>query len=133
MRDPYFLPLSALKGDNVVEPSAQHAVVRRPQLCWSIWKPSIPRNQRAEAPSAWRCSACSRPDATFRGYAGQIALGIDARPGDEIVALPPARRTRVKRIVTFDGDLEEARAPMSVTLTLEDEIDISRGDMIVSG
>jgi sulfate adenylyltransferase subunit 1 (EFTu-like GTPase family) len=71
-----------------------------------------------------------RPDQTFRGYAGQIASGV-IRPGDEILAA--GRRSRVKRIVTYNGDLEIAHAPLSVTLTLEDEIDISRGDMISAG
>jgi sulfate adenylyltransferase subunit 1 len=73
-----------------------------------------------------------RPDQTFRGYAGQIASGV-IRPGDEILALPSGRRSRVKRIVTYDGDLEIAHAPLSVTLTLEDEIDISRGNMLAAG
>ncbi len=70
-----------------------------------------------------------RPHLDFRGYAGQIASGT-VRPGDEIVALPSGRTTRVKRIVTFDGNLDEAVAPLSVTLELEDELDIARGDII---
>ncbi len=78
-----------------------------------------------------RCSACVRPNLDFRGFAGQIAAGT-IRPGDELVALPSGRRSRVRRIVTFGGDLAEAYAPQSVTLVLEDELDISRGDMLVS-
>jgi sulfate adenylyltransferase subunit 1 (EFTu-like GTPase family) len=74
----------------------------------------------------------SRPDSNFRGYAGQVAAG-SIRPGDEVLVLPSNRRTRVRRIATFDGDLDVAHAPLSVTLTLDDEIDISRGDMIVAG
>jgi sulfate adenylyltransferase subunit 1 (EFTu-like GTPase family) len=74
----------------------------------------------------------TRPDHTFRGYAGQIASGT-LRVGDEVLALPSGRRTRIERIVTFDADLPVAYAPMSVTLTLADEIDIGRGDMISSG
>jgi sulfate adenylyltransferase subunit 1 (EFTu-like GTPase family) len=70
-----------------------------------------------------------RPDHNFRGYAGQIASGT-VRPGDAIVALPSGRRSRVKSIETYDGPLAEAVAPMSVTLTLEDELDISRGDLL---
>jgi sulfate adenylyltransferase subunit 1 (EFTu-like GTPase family) len=70
-----------------------------------------------------------RPDQDFRGYAGQIASGT-VRPGDAVYALPSGRVTRVKTIHTFDGDLEEAHAPMSVTLTLDDELDLSRGDML---
>jgi sulfate adenylyltransferase subunit 1 (EFTu-like GTPase family) len=73
-----------------------------------------------------------RPDMTFRGYAGQIASGV-VRPGDEVLTQPSGRRSRVERIVAWEGDLKVAHAPMSVTLTLADEIDISRGDMISSG
>jgi hypothetical protein len=72
-----------------------------------------------------------RPDATFRGFAGRIVSGA-IRPGDDVLALPSGTRTRVRSIVSYDGDLPEAFAPMSVTLQLEDEIDLSRGDMLVS-
>ena len=72
-----------------------------------------------------------RPDAEFRGFAGQVASGT-MRPGDEVLALPSRQKTRVRSIVTFDGEQPEAFPPMSVTLTLEDEIDLSRGDMLVS-
>ena len=72
-----------------------------------------------------------RPNLDFRGFAGQIAAGT-IRPGDEILVLPSNRKSRVHRIVTFSGDLEEAHAPQSISLVLEDELDISRGDMIVS-
>ncbi|MFM7137930.1 MAG: adenylyl-sulfate kinase, partial [Planctomycetota bacterium] len=71
-----------------------------------------------------------RPNLYFRGFAGTVASGI-IRKGDEIMSLPSRKRSRVKSIVTFDGELEEAFAPLSVTLTLEDEIDSSRGDMLV--
>jgi len=70
-----------------------------------------------------------RPSLDFRGYAGQVASGV-IRPGDSVVALPSGRTSRVESIVTWDGNLAEAFAPMSVTLTLEDELDISRGDML---
>src|SRR5258708_26499587 len=72
-----------------------------------------------------------RPDASFRGFAGQVASGV-IRPGDALTALPSGQQTRVESIVTYDGPLGEAYAPMSVTLKLEDEIDLSRGDMMVS-
>ncbi|MEK6396964.1 MAG: sulfate adenylyltransferase, partial [Terriglobus sp.] len=72
-----------------------------------------------------------RPNLDFRGFAGQIASGT-IRVGDEIVALPSGKRSKVSRIVTFDGDLQEAFAPLSVTVVLEDEIDISRGDLLTS-
>jgi sulfate adenylyltransferase subunit 1 (EFTu-like GTPase family) len=74
----------------------------------------------------------SRPDRSFRGYAGQVASGA-VHPGDVVTALPSGLRSRVKRIATFDGDLAAAFAPMSVTLELEDPLDISRGDMLFAG
>jgi sulfate adenylyltransferase subunit 1 (EFTu-like GTPase family) len=73
----------------------------------------------------------ARPHQEFRGFAGQIVSGI-IRPGDTVTTLPSGRSSKVKRIATWDGDLEMAHAPMSVTLTLEDEIDISRGDVLVA-
>lgn len=72
-----------------------------------------------------------RPDASFRGFAGQVAGGI-LRPGDPVLALPSRQKTRVQSIVTYDGELREAGPSMSVTVKLEDEIDLSRGDMLVS-
>jgi sulfate adenylyltransferase subunit 1 len=72
-----------------------------------------------------------RPHQDFRGFAGQITAGA-VQPGDEVLTLPSGRRTRVRTISTFDGDLARARAPQSIVLTLEDEIDLSRGDMIAS-
>jgi sulfate adenylyltransferase large subunit len=128
--EPYFLPMSALLGDNVVERSAN--------MPWFAGVPLLEHleNIEVEKPvdAAFRMAVqrAVRPDQTFRGYAGQIASGV-IRPGDEILALPSGRRSRVKRIVTYDGDLEIAHAPLSVTLTLEDEIDISRGDMLSAG
>jgi sulfate adenylyltransferase subunit 1 len=72
-----------------------------------------------------------RPDAAFRGFSGQIASGT-VRPGDEVAVMPSGRRAVVERIVTWDGDLDEAIAPLSVTLVLDRELDISRGDLIVA-
>ena len=71
-----------------------------------------------------------RPNQEFRGFAGQVASG-SVRPGDPVMVLPSGRTSRVKSITTYDGDLSQAFAPMSVTLCLEDEIDVSRGDMLV--
>ena len=129
--DPYFLPLSALKGDNVVQRSANMPWFQGASLLEHLENvdaidPSI------DAPFRMAVQRVVRPDHTFRGYAGQIASGV-VRPGDEIVAMPSGRRTRVERIATFDGDLDLAHAPLSVTLTLADEIDISRGDMLAAG
>jgi len=72
-----------------------------------------------------------RPDATFRGFAGRVASGA-VHPGDPVVALPSGRKTRVRSIVTYDGELPQASCSMSVTLQLDEEIDLSRGDMLVS-
>ncbi|HLH42602.1 MAG TPA: sulfate adenylyltransferase subunit CysN [Bryobacteraceae bacterium] len=130
-KDPYFLPISALKGDNVVEPSRNMGWFRGPSLLEHLETVET-QNRAVEAPFRMAVQRVVRPNQDFRGYAGQIASGV-IRPGDEVVALPSGRRTRVRRIATFDGDLKAAHAPLSVTLTLEDEIDISRGDMIAAG
>ena len=128
--EPYFLPMSALLGDNVVERSAN--------MPWFVGPPlleyleSIEVERPVNAAFRMAVQRAVRPDQNFRGYAGQIASGT-IRPGDEILAAPSGRRSRVKRIVTYDGDLDVAQAPLSVTLTLEDEIDISRGAMISAG
>jgi sulfate adenylyltransferase large subunit len=126
--DPYFLPISALDGDNVV--------TRSERMPWFTGRSlfehleSVPAGDRA-ADAAFRfpVQRVIRHDLDFRGYAGQIASGT-LRPGDRVVALPSGRTSRVKSIVTFDGEKAEAQAPESVTLLLEDEIDIARGDLI---
>jgi sulfate adenylyltransferase large subunit len=126
----YFLPISALEGDNVVQHSRNMRWFQGPSLLEFL--ETVPVHQRTRV-TAFRfpVQRVIRPDQDFRGYAGQVVSG-SIRPGDGILALPSGRRSRVKTIETFDGRLEEAVAPMSVTLTLEDEIDISRGDMIAS-
>jgi len=129
--DPYFLPLSALKGDNVVDRSRRMPWFNGPSLLEYLESVDT-RGHSFEAPFRMAVQGVLRPDQTFRGYTGQIASGV-IRPGDEVLALPSGRRTRVKRIVTYDGDLEVAFPPLSVTLTLEDEIDIGRGDIIAAG
>jgi sulfate adenylyltransferase large subunit len=129
--EPYFLPLSALKGDNVVDPSMNMPWFEGPTLLKHLESVDS-YNRLIESPFRMAVQGVQRPDHTFRGYTGQIASGI-VRPGDEVLALPSGRRTHVSRIVTLDGDLPMAHAPLSVTLTLDDEIDIGRGDMIASG
>jgi len=126
----YFLPISALEGDNVVRPSRNMPWFQGP--CLLEFLENVPVHHRARA-TAFRfpVQRVIRPDQDFRGYAGQIVSGT-VRPGDGILALPSGRRSRVKSIETFDSQLDEAIAPMSVTLTLEDEVDISRGDMLSS-
>ena len=103
----------------------------RGPVCWSFSKPFRCTIARASRAFRFPVQRVIRPNQDFRGYAGQVVSGT-IRPGDSILALPSGRRSRVKSIETFDGRLEEAVAPMSVTLTLEDEVDISRGDMIAS-
>jgi sulfate adenylyltransferase subunit 1 len=126
----YFLPISALEGDNVVRRSRNMPWFHGPSLLEFL--ETVPVHHRTRAAALrFPVQRVIRPDQNFRGYAGQVVSGA-IRPGDGILALPSGRRSRVKSIETFDGRLDEAVAPMSVTLTLEDEVDISRGDMIAS-
>jgi sulfate adenylyltransferase subunit 1 len=126
----YFLPLSALLGDNVVNRSENMPWFENVSLFEHL--ESVPVGARA-INNAFRfpVQRVIRPDLDFRGYAGQIASGI-VRPGDHVVVLPSGRKTRVKSIVTFAGPLQQAQAPQSVALTLDDEIDIARGDLIAA-
>ena len=124
------IPISALEGDNIVQRSGRTTWYTGPTLLEHLETVPI---RRPVSSGALRLPIqyVIRPDANFRGFAGQIASGVLA-PGDEVLALPSQQRTRVKSIASFDGDLTEAFSPMSITLTLEDEIDLSRGDMLVS-
>jgi bifunctional enzyme CysN/CysC/sulfate adenylyltransferase subunit 1 len=124
------IPISALAGDNVVERGAHMPWYHGPTFLEHLETVPI----RMETPSdavRFPVQYVIRPDASFRGFAGPVASGV-IRPGDTVVSLPSEQKSRVKSIVTFDGDAPEAFPPMSVTLTLEDEIDLSRGDMLVS-
>ncbi|MGD0438935.1 MAG: sulfate adenylyltransferase subunit CysN [Bryobacteraceae bacterium] len=118
----YFLPMSALAGDNVVTRSRRMPWFQQPSLLEFL--ETVPVQHRTRS-SAFRfpVQRVIRPNQQFRGYAGQIASGT-IRPGDAVLAFPSGLRSRVKSIETFDGPLDESTAPMSVTLTLEDEIDI---------
>ncbi len=112
----YFLPLSALKGDNVVDKSKNMPWFDGHSLLDHL--ESVDTSPvTVHAPFRMAVQRVVRPDMTFRGYAGQIASGV-VRPGDEVLTQPSGRRTRVERIVAWEGDLEVAHAPMSVTLTL---------------
>ena len=126
----YFLPISALAGDNVVRPSHQMPWFHGPSLLEFLETVPVYHRTRSTA-FRFPVQRVIRPDQTFRGYAGQIASG-SVRPGDAVLALPSGRRSRVKSIQTFDGALTQAVAPMSVTLVLEDELDVSRGDLLAS-
>src|SRR5579872_187508 len=124
----YFLPISALEGDNVVRGSRNMPWFEGPSLLEYLETVDIAHPSGSDA-FRFPIQRVIRPDQNFRGYAGQIAAG-SVRPGDPVYALPSGRTSRIKTITTFDGDLESAHAPMSVTLTLEDELDLGRGDML---
>ena len=124
------VPVSALAGDNVVDRSRNMPWYAGPTLLEHLETVPI---QPASSITAIRVPVqyVIRPDAAFRGFAGQVSGGT-VRSGDAIMALPSRQITRVQSIVTFDGELDAAVLSQSVTLKLEDEIDISRGDMLVS-
>ncbi len=123
------IPVSALEGDNVVAPSQKMPWYDGPTLLEFL--ETVPlATQDPTGPLRFPVQLVQRPDANFRGFAGQVARGV-LRAGDRVVALPSRRETRVHRIVTWDGDLKVAAYPQSVTVELEDEIDISRGEMLV--
>jgi bifunctional enzyme CysN/CysC len=129
IEDLHFIPMSALKGDNVVEPSAHMPWYQGATLMYLLETVHVAADRNHgdfRFPVQW----VNRPNLDFRGYCGTIASGI-VRPGDEIMVLPARTTSTVERVVTYDGDLDEAAAPLAVTLTLADEIDVSRGDMIV--
>jgi sulfate adenylyltransferase large subunit len=124
-----FVPVSALVGDNIVHRSTAMSWYDGPSLLDLL--ESLPASDRTHtAPFRFPVQRVLRPDHTFRGFAGQIASGT-VRLGDAITVLPSGRTARVERIVTWDGDLSEAHSPLSVTLVLDRELDISRGDLIV--
>jgi sulfate adenylyltransferase subunit 1 len=124
------VPISALEGDNIVKRSERTSWYQGPTLLEHLETTPLTASDALES-LRFPVQIVIRPDAKFRGFAGRVASGV-IRPGDDVLALPSGRRTRVRSIVSYDGDLPEAFAPMSVTLQLEDEIDLSRGDMLVS-
>ena len=122
------IPMSALKGDNIVEPSPHTPWYHGPTLVAHLETVEI-EDALQHSPFRMPVQWVNRPDLDFRGFSGQVLSGI-IRPGDRIRVLPSGQESDVERIVTFGGDLDEAVAGQSVTLTLTDEIDISRGDVI---
>ncbi len=126
----HFLPVSALEGDNVVTRSERTPWYTGPSLLQLLENVPAAANA-AQAPFRFAVQRVLRPDLNFRGFAGQIASGTIA-PGDTVRILPSGRETTIARIVTFSGDLAQAHAPQSVTLTLADEVDLSRGDILVT-
>jgi sulfate adenylyltransferase subunit 1 len=124
------VPVSALDGDNVVHRSMRTPWYVGPSLLEIL--ETVPlATERSGTAFRLPVQRVIRPDQDFRGFAGQIASGI-VRPGDEVMVLPSGVRSHIRSITTWDGDLDEAHAPESVVLTLEDEADISRGDMLAS-
>ena len=122
------IPMSALNGDNVITRSDRTPYFDGKPLLEYLETVQVHRNLPA-APFRFPVQLVARPDQDFRGYAGQIASGI-VRVGDRVTTWPSGKSAVVERIVTWDGDLDMAFAPMSVTLTLDHEIDISRGDVL---
>ncbi len=130
IEDIHFVPISALNGDNVVNPSEN--------MPWYTGKAMMELLNTIEIASdhnftdpRFPVQYVNRPNLDFRGFCGTVAAGV-FHPGDEITVLPSGSTSKIKSIVTYEGDIAEAFPPMAVTLTMEDEIDISRGDMIVS-
>jgi len=130
-----FIPLSALKGDNVVDKSENMPWYQGPTLLYhleTVYVGAQENHVDARFPVQWVIRPQSDKWHDFRGYAGRVAGGV-FKPGDEITVLPSGFKSKIKAIHSPDGELKEAFAPLSTTITLEDEIDISRGDMIVKG
>ncbi len=129
LQDITFIPMSALDGDNVVNPSEHMPWFTGLPLMEALNSIEI-ANDRNFNDARFPVQYVNRPNLDFRGFCGTVASGI-FKKGDLITALPSGKSSKIKSIVTYDGDLEQAFSPMAVTLTLEDEIDISRGDMII--
>ena len=127
--DIHFVPLSALNGDNVVDKGSNLAWYEGQPLMHLLETIEVNRN-RDNNSFRFPVQYVNRPHLNFRGFAGNIVSG-DIKVGDDITVLPSGKQSKVKSIVTFDGDLQYAHTPHAVTLTLEDEIDISRGDTLV--
>jgi len=129
-----YIPMSALNGDNVVERSAAMGWYDGPPLLELLEQVEVAYDHPGEKPARFPVQWVIRPSngegaGDYRGYSGQLASGA-LRVGEEVAVLPSGARTRIAGIDTYDGELEEAMAPMSLTLRLEDELDISRGELI---
>jgi sulfate adenylyltransferase subunit 1 len=130
IRNVLSVPISALEGDNVVSAGLRMRWYQGPTLLEHL--ETVPVRPEVSVDAVrFPIQYVIRPDSAFRGFAGQVASGV-IRHGDPVIALPSGQRTRIHSIVTFDGEIPEASNPMSVTLRLADEIDLSRGDMLVS-
>ena len=129
LHDIRFIPISALDGDNVVNPSSKMPWYKDAPLMDILNTVKIASDRNFED-ARFPVQYVNRPNLNFRGFCGTVASGI-FRQGDKITALPSGKSSTIKNIVTYDGDLQETYPPMAVTFTLADEIDISRGDMII--
>lgn len=127
--DLYFIPVSALHGDNIVAKSDRMPWFDGASLLHHLETVHI-ASDRNLAEMRFPVQMVLRPHQDFRGYAGQVASGV-IRPGDQVMVLPSGRTSRIKSITTFDGELARAFPPMSVTVCLNDELDVSRGNMLV--
>ena len=131
MAPPLAMPISGLGGDNIASSSAQTPWYDGPTLLDHLETVEVDATREAQAPFAMPVQWVNRPNLDFRGFSGRIVGGV-VRPGDRVRILPSGRTTSIARIVTLDGDLSEAVAGQSVTLTLADEVDCSRGDVIAA-
>ncbi|MFK7952162.1 MAG: sulfate adenylyltransferase subunit 1 [Ekhidna sp.] len=133
VKDVRFIPISALNGDNVVNRSENMPWFEGSTLLYTLENIHIGSDHN-HIDCRFPVQTVIRPQTEehhdYRGYAGRIAGGV-FKPGDDIIALPSGFTSKIKSIDTFEGPIEEAFAPMSVTITLEDDIDVSRGDMLV--
>ncbi len=133
VNDVRFIPISALKGDNVVHKSKNMDWYEGGTLMYTLETIHISGDQN-HVDCRFPVQYVVRPHTDeyhdYRGYAGRVAGGV-FKKGDEVMLLPSGFTSKIKSITTFDGELEQAFAPMSVTLCLEDDLDLSRGDMIV--
>jgi len=125
--DVHYFPISALKGDNVVEMSNNMPWYRGRSLLNFLETVHVSSDRNFDD-MRYPVQFVNRPDINFRGFAATVASGI-VKKGKEVVSIPSGQKSRIKEIITYDGELDEAFPPQSVTITLEDEIDASRGDM----
>jgi sulfate adenylyltransferase large subunit len=131
VKNAQIIPLSALEGDNVVAPSTHMPWYTGPTLLEYLETVPLTHHHAEDEPLRFPVQLVVRPDANFRGFAGQAASGV-LRVGDTVLALPSHRRTHIESIVTYDGARQEAAAGQPITVTLRDEIDLSRGEMLVA-
>ena len=133
IKDVHFIPISALHGDNVVDKSTRTDWYNGPTLLYLLENIHIASDVNhidCRFPVQYVIRPQSKEFHDFRGYAGRVASGI-YKPGDEVLVLPSGFNAKIKTIETLDGQIQEAFPPMSVTMTLDTDIDVSRGDMIV--